>query len=220
MRRSSSLGVTRLFLLCSLWLLAGCGVGNAVLDGHIDLPPNPTVAPLFAVVEVVRTTDFGVEWEGSALPDTMALGTERTGYDFSVVSSNYADPVRIKVRFCRDERCTAVRSDGLRADPQSEVWVELETPLYQGEFTGWRIDLTALPSCLDPAEERCTEAVDPFEAGGPEECVAEPRTRTVGYPTWFCDVPRCDVECPRVVGATAGWCRDGDRGPHFCAISD
>ena len=196
-------------------LLCGCGVNNAVLDGEITLPPNPPGDPLFVVVEAVRTLPFDGEWEGSTLPVSQALESVTSTYNFSLVSENVMDDVRIKVRFCRDENCTALSGD--RADPQAEIWVDLETPLYLGEFTAWKMTVGSVPACTDAPGETCTEAVDPVDVGGPEDCVPEPLTRELGYPIWRCGVARCDVECPRVVGATAGWCVDGQRGPHYCA---
>ena len=68
-------------------LLWGCGADNAVLDGNVTLPALPAgTSELFTVVQVMRTTDFAVGWEGATLPETQELGSTPTMYLFSVVS--------------------------------------------------------------------------------------------------------------------------------------
>ncbi len=106
-------------------------------------------------------------------------------------------------------------AEALRADPQAEVWVRLETPLYRGEFTSWTFELPAIPRCVG-GEEPCTEITEP--PATLRECASDARFSSVGYPVWTCTVPRCDIACPRVPGPIAGNCEDGGTGDHFCTI--
>lgn len=214
----------KLLAILSCGVLLSCNAGNAVLDGNVRLPALPSgSADLFTVVQVMRTTDFAVSWEGATLPEAQALGTSPASYEFSVVSENTVDDVLVKFRFCRDEACQATRCpagtcgpEALRADPQAEIWVRLETPLYAGEFTEWDFEFPAIPRCVG-GEEPCEEITEP--PTDPRECELDERFRDVGYPVWSCTVQRCDIVCARAPGAVAGNCDgdDGRTGAHFCA---
>lgn len=214
---------TGLILCVAISALCSCSADNAVLDGEVRLPVLPAdFEQLFTVVQVMRTTDFTVSWEGATFPETQELGGSPTPYVFSVVSENTDDDVLLKFRFCREEACQATRCpagtcgpEALRADPQAEIWVRLETPLYPREFTEWDSEFSAIPRCVG-GEEPCDEITEP--PSGLRGCAIDERFSSVGYPVWSCTVPRCDIACPRTPGGIAGNCADGASGPHFCTL--
>lgn len=222
MMNSQQSATTRVLLLLVVSSLCiGCAK-NASLDGEVTVPARPAeFDQLFMSIAVRRDDSFSQDWDGTDLPQVVELGDAPQQYNFSLVTESFAENAYVKIRFCREENCQALNCTpevcGVRrrADPQAEIWVELETPFYLAELTTWSFEIPRIPLCED---ETCTMATDPAdEMDGPilRGCDLELNQP----PTWSCDVGRCEIGCAKVVGeAVGGSCSgsDGLSGTHFC----
>ncbi|MCB9596570.1 MAG: hypothetical protein H6719_27850 [Sandaracinaceae bacterium] len=165
-------------LLLAMLLLSGCA-RNGIFELEVDLPPQPpTVAPLFAVVQVSNSLAFDADWtsleriDGLALRPTCARPLVPPACDVrslapdcsevvSVVGEgdDLARPLRVRVRFCEDAGCTAARDV-----TAPEARVEFERALYAGHYTQGRVCVDAVPTTptptptiVDRCEVRCRD---------------------------------------------------------------
>ena len=190
-------------------LLLGIGCNNtAVLEGTIALPQKPDQFDnLYVSVQVTRDFDFDDTWSGGDLETQSLKAGSKTNYRFSVTTENPTGNLRIKLRFCLDRHCGTLGGDGgISADPQAEIWYELEQPFYlqerNPESTEWGTELTALP----------------FGGATPSAGCA-PATHPMGVPTWLCRIDKCQIKGCVQSDGTSDFCdTDLETGIkyHFC----
>ena len=215
-----------------LWTLCACNQ-VAVMDGVLDLPPQPTEGPpLFVQVQAARSAlPFETDWGGATSLASVSLGPTQQTYEFSLSTRSPDTDLHVRVRFCRDRSCTFVPLLGEDAipDPVSEVRYVIERPFYirarSPAVTMWQASVADVPRCqtcdggVDCGLGECIEGVCRVESGcvaaaqGGCEPAAAPR------PTVECFVDKCNIACGTVAGTpSAGYCEVSSRGEriHFC----
>lgn len=146
-------------------LAAGCA-DNAILEVTLDLPPSgalvvdggvvdagPMPARRYAFVQIRRAAEFdhAVAWSGTD-PETIELDpTERTIADYSVVSTDEATDVHVKVQFCVHPQCISPEDMAVPSAPA--VWYALEHPFYIGKRTFWDARIDVIPGPASPTME-------------------------------------------------------------------
>ena len=141
-------------LLLATGLLCGCA-RNAVIDLDIRVPRQPTVVDgrVHAFIEVgTGLNDFGEQLlglEGSVDVDVSMLATPTSITSLSIVAGDPATELRVRVRYCRAERCSSPDDmRGLDVDEPGFRWT-FERAFYAGERTSAAIDVPALAPSIE-----------------------------------------------------------------------
>jgi hypothetical protein len=164
---------------------------NAYLELEVRFPGNDTGTTRHAVVGVVSgDVSFDEDWRSTEpLPSTTLSETKTTTLRASVEgrAEIEADPVRVKVRFCRDPSCAAVGDDNA-----PEVRFQIERAFYLGERTSATIGVDCIPYVLGETD------------GQIGNCATKNRSLVT--------VAKCAVAGCRE-GVTTNYCAGGK---HFC----
>lgn len=148
-RRCPTIAVFALALAAAPWV-AACA-RNAVLDLDVVIPPQASPPDLrrHAFVEVgTGLNDFADQvlgLEGARDVDVTTLDGSRAPLAFSIVAGDPSTELRVRVRYCRAERCSDP-SDMRNFDDGTEPglgWV-FERAFYVGERTSASITVPAL----------------------------------------------------------------------------
>lgn len=150
----------RIGLAASLLSLGGCA-DNAILELTLELPSGEEG---FAFVQFDQGATFE-EFEGSTSLDGFPLdGPASVQVSVIADGDEIEAPLRVKVRFCQEPRCTFLDPAGIESDDGvGELRFELERAFYRGRFTEHTLDLRTIPERGIPPT---LSVVDKCEVGG------------------------------------------------------
>jgi hypothetical protein len=164
-------------LVCAS-VCAGCAE-NAIFTLVLDVPAP--VGDRDKVVVEARTGEesFLTDWQQTQISGITLVGPERNEVRASLEADGdkITQPVRIKVRFCMEERCTSVLDGNA---PELDLIVA--RAFYQGRYTEYRYEVDTLPPETVPLEV----TIGKCDVAAPE-CID-------GSPTSWCvgDVHYCE----------------------------
>jgi len=145
-----------LLLTLALPIVVGGGCAqNAILELTLELPAQPTGAPLLVQVQArtAETVDFAESWAGTEPVSGLGLADEPSTRTVSIVGGDdLTRELGIRVRFCREAECT-----GLGDDRAPETQVLVERAFYLGHRTRLRLEIPEVPgpSPVPMRVERC-----------------------------------------------------------------
>jgi len=146
--------VTVVLLPASLSL--GCIERNAYLELTVTFPKDEstTQAARYGVVRVnTGDVSFDADWESSeVVPPVRLSRTQSTKQQISVEGREEIEtqPVRVKVRFCRDPNCV-----GINDDHAPEVRYEIERAFYLGKRTSLSLSVDCIPNVPTEMDPMC-----------------------------------------------------------------
>lgn len=129
---------------------SGCAQ-NAALELKILLPPAPTDgSQVFVLIQPRSAADnpFEDEWRGDDLEAIELVPGDTYPDHVSVMSTEDATDLNLKVRFCASPNCTDIEDD-----TAPELWYALGHPFYIGERTSWSTTISEIPTERDTAPE-------------------------------------------------------------------
>jgi hypothetical protein len=171
-----------MFAVAASFLVSGCAQ-NAIFELTLDVPPP--VGERSRVVIEARTgdADFSTDWQQTqitGIPLTPAVRNSITA-SFEASGDDIVGQLKVKVRFCVDERCLDT-ADGPMSAPEQRY--EFDRVFYQGRYTTYAVTLDELP---DPSMAPPVEPVDKCSIAGDDCWEGAPVTNNCLDGTHFCE---------------------------------
>ncbi len=133
-----------LLTLATTSVVGGGCAQNAILELTLDLPAQPTGAPLLVQVQArtAERVDFDESWAGTEPVSGLALADDPSTRTVSIVGGeDLTRELGIRIRFCREAECT-----GLGDDRAPEARFLVERAFYLGHRTRLRLEIPEVPS--------------------------------------------------------------------------
>jgi hypothetical protein len=156
----------------TLWLMSlplvlfGCAQ-NSIFELTLNIAPAPQTAPdvMMSLRDKVlieaRSGDasFGADWQQTQITGIVLDNAPNNTVvaSFGGSGAELEQPLRVKVRFCVDPRCTNVEAaDG----GAPEIWYEFDRVFYQGRYTHYELDIMEFPTTEPMDEDADVNGVD------------------------------------------------------------